>query len=339
MVSPTEGDSPLTICTVSFLSEPYIALNRRLTTVLNPGSSIPWLVIDNSPAGSRALASGPGVTVVRAAEAFDLDHPRAPSQHHAAALNRGLDLVRTRYVLVLDPDFFVVRPHWAGDVLRHMEERGLAFFGAPWHPRWFAKYRYFPCIHCLFIDLDRVPRSEVDFRPGRGGLGGEAAAWTRRAAQILKRVLPFAATRPLQALAARRAVGQSQDTGYLLHRRFAGRPGLKAECAVPVFRPGREYPAGYRRLNRGLDAILPDRLSYVPKQMANYTPRGFAERGMEDVSQHGWEEFVWRDEPFGFHVRRQQMTQSVPDTLDRVEHVVERVAAAVSTRRPVPGAG
>src|SRR6185436_16756142 len=87
------------------------------------------------------------------------------SANHAAGLNKALDHVATRYVLFLDPDFFLVREKWITDAVAHMQTRRLSFFGAPYHPDRYYEYRYFPSILCMLVDLEQVPRSRLNFAP------------------------------------------------------------------------------------------------------------------------------------------------------------------------------
>lgn len=77
----------------------------------------------------------------------------------------GLKHVDTPYLLVLDPDLFVTCPHWIVECLDHRERRRLRFFGVPWHARWYRKWRGFPCVHFLLIDLRQVDIGELDFTP------------------------------------------------------------------------------------------------------------------------------------------------------------------------------
>ena len=51
------------------------------------------------------------------------------------------------------------------------------------------------------------------------------------------------------------------------------------------------------------DYWLPDHLCYYPKRAGYYTESGFGDRGYPDTTAYGWEEFVWQQEPFGFHLR------------------------------------
>ncbi len=106
------------------------------------------------------------------------------SYHHAAGLNRALERVATRYALVIDPDFYVVRPGWIAEVLAHVRAEDLAAFGAPWNPRWYQKFRYFPCTHFMVLDLAKRPWSPGLLAPDlvRGGRRFASRQWTAYAA-------------------------------------------------------------------------------------------------------------------------------------------------------------
>ena len=54
-----------------------------------------------------------------------------------------------------------------------------------------------------------------------------------------------------------------------------------------------------------IERLLPDRWCLVPKRPGYFSETGFRDRGLADLEGRGWEEFLWRGEPFGFHVRSQ----------------------------------
>ena len=302
----------LTICTVSFDSWGWLVLHMAFARRLAPEAELHWVVADNAPGGTRpALPAGVDVRVVPGAPFPDRPYA-AGGYHHGAGLNATLAHVRTRHALFLDPDFFVVRPHWPSGVLAHMEERGLAFFGAPWHPRWVYKVRYFPCAHCLFVDGARVPLASLDFRPDYE----EVPAHARRKeslplrGRVLRQALRI--VDPLR-LRKRRLVATSRDSGWRIYDRYARDPARRTECLQPVFAPGG---------TRALERLLPDRLRFVPGRPGYFARAGFAAHGLPDVAALGFEEFLWRDEPFGFHVRSQPKRKAAGS----VEHHQARVA-------------
>ncbi len=237
------------------------------------------------------------------------------SYHHAEALSLALEQVKTRYAVVVDPDFYVIRPDWIAAVLEHMDAAGLAAFGAPWSPRWYQKFRGFPCTHLMVLDLERRPWSRDMLAPDLVGGGRRYAspAWTDYPGVRAKGRAPAASYLLRNAIAAvsedvrqRASIGASRDTGYRLALDFARDPALKAETLTPVFAPQDGFmPAAVSRpqLTGPLEAMLPDRLRYLPRGAGRPSPTGFKERGYPDFRGRGWEEFLWRDEPFAFHVR------------------------------------
>jgi hypothetical protein len=303
--------SDLTICSVSFESREWLRLNRRLLDRLNPGSHVRWVVAENSPPGSahRLRDGEPGFEVVPGA-AFEVHAQGSASYHHAAGLERTLRDVRSRFLLVLDPDFLIVRPAWISDVMEHVRASGIALFGAPWHPSRPRKYRYFPCAHCILVDLERVPLAALDFAPDL------ESAPRRTERGLLDRVVPL-------DLAPRRQIAQSRDTGWRLFERFGADPRARAECLQPVFLLG--------SLRRLLEWPLPDDRSLVPKRPGYFRTSGFAKAGLPDLASLGWEEYFWREQPFGAHARCHPIRLKNPEALGvhfaHAQRLVRRIAA------------
>lgn len=255
----------LSIVSVVFDAPWLIERNLELSRRLNPGFGGRWIVVDNSPAGDLELAD-------RAEILPGVPRPRAPdrgSTHHALALHKALAKVRTRYVLLLDHDFYVVRPDWIAGLLAHVRARGVALLGSAWNPRWVHQYRDFPSIHFLLIDLDRIPVAEIDVTPAIAGdlwwrlINARAMPWPRGLRKSLK-------------------AGRFRDAGWRLRRRFAGDRTKRVEMLVPYHASPAGRPAG--RATIAEQSELMDRL-----------PRAYA---------NGWEEHFWQGALFAVHLRR-----------------------------------
>ncbi len=275
------------------------------------------------------------------------------SYHHAAGLNLALEQVKTRYAVVIDPDLYVVRPGWVAEVIRHMAERDLAVFGAPWNPRWYQKYRYFPCTHLMVIDLQKY-RWRKDMlapdlvRPGGKYISTFWQGWPEAAAQGAGKALIHLLRNLPQALREdfrqRATIGRSHDTGYSLLEEFAARPGLKCETLTPVFADADGFqPKTVNRPQRLLDGLLPDRLSYLPKRPGYVSAKGFADKGYPDCREHGWEEFLWRGAPFAFHVRGEMHRKPIGRTddvqvLNKLNAILRAMDHAPMADRTVGGA-
>ena len=311
----------LTICSVSFYSKFCLDLNWELTRQLNSTADWSWIVVENSPekSGDTLQARDSRFHVVNGSANVH-SGPGRGSYHHAAGLGKSLEYVRTRFALFLDPDFYIVRERWIGDVTRYMDREGLSFFGAPYHPKWIGKYRYFPSLHCLFVDLSKISRDDLDYTPAMR----EAAFMEMIRRRFLKR---FFGPRAL--------VGISRDTGYRIYRRSRRDRRIRHECVTPVLRPRQSDPDGGARstsLGKGLAKLIPDGLSLVPKKPGYFTETGFRDLGFEDVSAVGWEEYLWKGEPFGFHLR---WSSQDPGDQERDRRELARVIQKTTERVPV----
>ena len=148
----------LTICSCYRpFDEPYLRRNYELLKHLNPDEEWRWLIADNGVAeGSDPLDMGDDrFTLIEGVPTRSVPHQEV-AYRYGAAMQKLLPEVASRFLLILDPDCYLVQPSWIQTVLSHMESEGLSFFGVPWHPRWYRKYRNFPCPQCMFIDLSRV---------------------------------------------------------------------------------------------------------------------------------------------------------------------------------------
>lgn len=294
----------LTICTsVMPADQTFTHLNWELISRLNGAEGWKWLVIDNSeePDQLHLKPWDDRVQVIKGVETdWALPAWCQGSYHHAGAFNKAVHSIESRFAVFLDPDFYIVRPQWMGHVTSYMQNNNLAILGAPWHPKWYTKYRYFPCAHALFIDLERVPADTVDFTP-----------FVREVVEARndsdQNRTSFWKVPPMPSRRQRRTIATSNDTGYPLYSRYANDENIRWESITPVFRLREEFRGpGYALSSYGrtLERFLPEKYSFLPKRSESYSEVGFREFGYPDVSHLGWEEFLWHDEPFGFHMRR-----------------------------------
>lgn len=309
----------LTICTVSFNSAACLNPNYRLTEILNPSASVLWIVAENSPAASNHDLY-PETEYFRLVDgaAFPDNLYAAASYHHAAAMNKTLREVESRFLLVLDPDFYIVRPNWVTEVTAYMADRGLSFLGAPWHPSRFTKWRYFPCVHCMFVDLERVQRETLDFLPDSPTppaykLGKTDSPQSRYGRALLRIMDPL-------KIRKRRHIGTSRDTSWRVYARYHADPLHQSECIQPV------YAAPTNTFQSYVDYVLPDRYALVPGRKGYFVREGFRAHGLTDFQAMGCEEFFWKNDPFGFHIRSHPKStkgHSIAKQLREVNRLVE----------------
>lgn len=295
----------ITICSVyhSADSKALLEMNEELTARLNPDAAWIWLVADNTPEEKRIPVDPRRFTVARGIDRAVLEcvfvPPIVNTYHHSLALNGLMPFVQTRFLLSLDSDFFIIRRGWIHEVLSYMQKNNLAAFGATWHPRYINKIRYAPTHYCLFIDGEKMDISGLDFTPaflshemfvGKNPHGTFPRKGGERAP------VSFLA-RAARNIIGRKDIETSRDTGYAISKKLlAG--GLPYECLQSVFKPAPPRP-----LMRMVNAVIPDRWSYIPQKRGYFSEEGFRENGLIDFYQMGMEEYLWRGEPFATHIR------------------------------------
>lgn len=298
--SPEQHTNEVTIVFVSFHHNKYVEANHSLIHSLNPDTQYQMVVVDNTGQTTEIIRKQnltyiPGTTS---------PHDLSPSLHHALGIAASLPHVHTRYVLFLDPDFFIVRQNWIRLAIAHMRQHRLSIFGAPWHPKHFVKWRYFPCTHCLFIDLAAIPRHELDFSPNSSA---KYVAQENTSRHLLRRTYDRIASVLLRTRAS--TIGKSQDTGHAFFLTYGSSSEHACDLLTPTWNPPYwrsvfEFP-------------LPDFLSYIPKKKTYFTRSRFTDRGLPPPPVRDWEEFFWMNSPWGVHVRLfPKKGASYPEFLD-----------------------
>ena len=109
-------------------------------------------------------------------------------------------------------------------------------------------------------------------------------------------------------LTQRSMIGRSRDSGYLLYEACRFNPALKVETVSPVYNHADGFvPPTVSPFQQQLETEalgdFHDDLSYLPRRKGFIVHDGFLERGFPDFREEGWEEFIWLDAPFAFHIR------------------------------------
>jgi hypothetical protein len=290
-----------------------------------------WILVDNSPDQAlKGLAEecgfewigGPAAT--EPAANFPLH--AVGSLHHALGLSRGVETVGSHYLLILDPDFLLLSDDAVGALLDKMKRENLAALGAPWTPELHYKWRGAPCLHCLLLDLEQVPREALRFEPGNRLGANDAASRYTRLAQLLRPARALLS--PLHQLTTGRiGVGHSRDTGFALaewlKRHKPERIGLL--LAAVVDRRRFSHPWHFRyHWGWALERHLPQRWSYLPPSDHYRLSDG---EDVVDLAGLGLDAFYLEDRLFAVHVRRSRALFA--DAKDEAAYVA-RLSCALS---------
>jgi hypothetical protein len=262
---------------------------------------INWVIAENTPEDAPVqdkLANDGRFNIVPGVSPM----PRVTEQH-TMALSKALSAVRTRFVLILDPDFYIIRREWVDLLITHMQTESLCFMGSTWNPKYSEKYRYFPTLHCFLADTSRISLEDLDFRPIPLGVETAGDPGTNN-----EHKPHSAATKWGQFLgrfpAMKRRLRIHLDTGGRLYYEYAGSEDHSYQCLTPVFREAAEDLRRMSWRGKCIELILPDELCRFPKNRESYRMTGFAEEGLWEPVPPQWDEFYWKNDAFGFHVRR-----------------------------------
>jgi len=328
----------LTIITVSFGHKSLIESNIEFVKQMNPNTDVKWVIVENTPKDKNdkfEIGDFKGEIIIEGVP-NTFNGIASASYHHASGLNTALQEVRTRYVLILDPDFYIVRKNWINDSLAHMIKNNLSFFGAPYNPKRYMKYRYFPCVHCMFIDLSKIDKGKIDFTPQYKQQNN-----FENKKIIISNVKNNPVTNFIRnfkyhlkiILKRKSIIGSSKDTGYKIFNDFYYLTDIKSECLQPVF--GKNIPKikpMYLKwwANLFIEKFLPESFCYLPKINNYYTKNDFTEMGFSGVLERGWDEFVWKSRPFGFHLQgankngtTENHTNDLPDLKEVLKYYSE----------------
>ncbi|MEK7560791.1 MAG: glycosyltransferase [Patescibacteria group bacterium] len=290
------NEKELSICSIyhSPQTRRLLELNRDFAARMNRHNKWVWIAGDNTPANAPSPIDETKFTPVRGADMAELKrrYPRRiadekgfASFHLAAATQKCIQAVRTRWLVIHDNDLFVVRPDWMSEIIGYMEGNNLGFFGVTWPAYRHTTYRYFPCPHFFFVDLDSVDKECLYFYPSLEQIS-------------VPRFLRF---RGMNFLKKWQRIGKSRDGGYFLYRQFF-RSGIRFEYAQNVFRSKKDASRTFGIAENIIRRILPDQWLFAPKRRGYYTETAFKDADYPDMRGFGAEEFFWRGSPFAFHL-------------------------------------
>ena len=314
-------DNNITICTTCTNDEELVNLNIYNTANLNINNNISWFVVLNKDPEKKEIVK---INLNKNDLLIDgnlMDEIGCGALNHGICFNRTIPKIKTRFVLYTDPDFFTLQKNWIDIIIQYMIENKLSFFGAPWHPKWYAKYRYFPCLQFLLIDRHLVDLNELDFRPIKIYWTGNSNKYNinhmnnpfgikKISIKSLVNFLPSKLIKLIQvyrnyknfmfSIKSRKIIGLDGDSGARIYLKFINKQ-INISLLKPAFNPKNDWllPISWK-LNSYIEKFLPERLCYFPKD-DNYTNKS-SEFG-DNLGKKGYEGFYWNNQPFSFHVR------------------------------------
>ena len=282
------------------------------------------------------------------------------SYQHGMALTQAVRAnIDTAVLVIMDPDFYVIKKDWINDLVETLNE-GKSFVGAPWHPKWWPKYRRFPCVHFMGINLKNIDCRKLNFIPdvaerAEKKLSRESKVENKRRKRIIHRVksLKEKPTTPnmifkifyfvinkcrlalkivIQNTKGRLYIGSSHDTGhyvYMTHKNIS-------DSAVEVLLPYVDFEKTYGsvihlkyRIGRLLEKLVINKYAYIDSK-SKVSDKNFQQFGLPDLDDYGWEEFFNNEGPYGFHMRRfNKLHRNIEEELTILDSILRKISSKI----------
>jgi hypothetical protein len=201
------------------------------------------------------------------------------SYHHASAINYGLSIIDAEIIIIIDSDFFIIQRDWIKELVKIFLNDQIVFFGAPYYPKYFSKYKYFPCAHFMAINLNKVEKKRLNFTPN-------LKSYNR-----IQKIIGFL-NLPL-GIEKIFLVGKSKDTGFNVYKNFSK---TKYISLVPYFE------IKISNLLKFYSKIVPDKFSIYPKKKESYTSMRYFTPNLNKENSE-WEEYYYKDKLYSLHMR------------------------------------
>ena len=300
MGKPESIMSDFTIITSFFRDSGHLIRNMKTVRRFNPNSDYEWILIDNSSGGEDFNTIKDEKFIIYKGIEEKYIQPfflKKVSAANAISLNFGITKTNTRFICVMDPDFFIVYPNWIDAVLSYMDEAAIGILSAPYHPMWYEK-AHRATGHFMVIDTDFVPKALLDFTPALDDFD------------------PNNKERP-KWMGKRRNLRRFNDCGSQIENRF----GNEMEYLVPLVDVGPNLKIS--KFDKTTDKFLPKkwRLTHIDYPVVSARVSGILAAA---------EGYYWRGSLFAIHLRRygqSLMGRDPRKTDDKVDEVLNQIYA------------
>lgn len=201
-----------------------LKLNLDLIHSLNRDEiqNIDFLLVDNSkcmPKDCMEFISsfGSNIKIIEGYD-FDPNQPAPGSSHHGKALNLAVsNSEKYEYLIVTEPDFYVLQSNWIRNFIQIMDDKNYPIFGAAAHPKNNQKIKDFPGPRFFISNLHLFPIHKLDWTWGSDKIAETNSA---RSLSIINKVADYFPN-GLRKIIHRRFNQQiSVDTGIKIYEAF-----------------------------------------------------------------------------------------------------------------------
>jgi hypothetical protein len=155
------SDKAIDIYVVSYNHEDFICRNISLIRRQNPDTEINWYIgVTGCMESFLSIRDDPLIKIIS-----DIRFAK-DNQHMRCMLHLLSTYGRSRYKLMLDPDFYLIQDNWVSQCIAEMEAGDFGCIATQWHPLW-RKQRWGLAPHFLLYDSTRITIKRKDVFPTR----------------------------------------------------------------------------------------------------------------------------------------------------------------------------
>ena len=214
---------------------------------------------------------------------------------HSKGLSLGLKNSNSKYLLIIDPDFFVIRKNWIKNIIEYMEEKNIDLFSSPYHPVKDWTKPFTPCVYFMILNTEKINKNKLNFNPPE-------INEILNKKKILKKNLfennpMFYWVLLIGFLFRDKNRYQIRKLGDVGHNLLNFKE-INLYLTQPAISKIKDL-----KLNRLiLDRFLPDEYKLIQKN-SNFSFKTFKDFSYYDFRKLGCQEYFWQNMPFAFHLR------------------------------------
>ena len=209
----------------------------------------------------------------------------------------GIKESKAKYLLIIDPDFFVIKENWLKEQIDFMEQNNIDIISAPYHPvKDWIKPKNIPTVYFLLINSYKISKDQINFFPPlEKEISNKKKIFQNKISFdfFIKFFIYFIGS--IFGDKNRYLIGSLGDTGYNLGNL---KKDSNCEFLSPAINKIRDL--GYNKLL--LDFFVNDKYKIIHKRN-NFSFKTFKNFKLYDFRKIGCQEYFWKKNPFAFHLR------------------------------------
>ena len=231
-----------------------------------------WIVVGcDSNTNRKLMEIDKRFITISGAEYIESYGAVAPGVQHARSLKLGIDIVKTKNILILDPDFLILNIDQIECLIKDFDLSGKKIIGTPYFPIWYTKRMNAVAIYLaittkkfLINEINLYPKKILDLYSGMKINNVKSKGFTPRILYFLKRskYILLLYTMTFRRLKINTEFDICADT----ENYFSDSASEFLKIEITLEQISKISPHLNYRVGRKIEEIISRRFSYLPNQ-------------------------------------------------------------------------